>query len=130
MKKYIYILLTGLVVSNSACDNDKFLDKEPTNLLLNDQVWKDKTLITSVLGNLYGRFPDLQSTENWWDYTNFDEAFASAAGDYGRHRNTEYGYGDWGIWDYGYIREINVFIQRCQAATEISDADKAQFLAE
>src|SRR5699024_5679617 len=45
-------------------------------------------------------------------------------------QNTNYGYGDWGTWDYGYIRDINLFIERCEAATELSDGDKQRFLAE
>jgi len=130
MKKYIYILLTGLLVSSSGCNDDEFLDKEPTNILLDEQVWNDETLVLSVLGNLYLRFPDLQSTESWAEYANFDEAFASAAGDYWRHQNSDYGYDSWRMWDYGYIREINLFMQKCEASTGISDAAKERFLAE
>jgi len=124
------MLLAGLVVGNSGCNNDEFLDLEPKNILLEEDVWTDKTLVTSVLSNLYGRFPDFQSIEDWDNFTEFDEAFASNAGTYGNHRNADYGYGSWGMWEYGYIREINSFIQKCEAATELDPADKAQFLAE
>jgi len=130
MKKYIFMLLAGLVVGNSACNNDEFLDVEPNNILLEEDVWSDETLVTAVLGNLYGRFPDFQSIEGWWAFTDFDEAFASAQGDYYRHTNADYDYGSWGMWDYGYIREINMFIQKCEAATELAPDAKARFLAE
>jgi starch-binding outer membrane protein, SusD/RagB family len=130
MKKYMYLILAGLLVGAPGCQDEEFLDREPTNILLDEQVWKDKTLVTSVLGNLYGRFPDFQTIESWANYTEFDEAFASAAGEYGRHRNSDYGYGAWGLWDYGYIREINLFLEKCEAATALTPADKAQFLAE
>ena len=84
----------------------------------------------SVLADLYNRLPDYQGLENWWEYANFDETFASNAGDYWRHQNQEYGYGDWGMWDYGYIRDLNLFIQKCEEATEISEESKTRFLAE
>jgi starch-binding outer membrane protein, SusD/RagB family len=61
-------------------------------------------------------------------YASFDEAFAS--GDYGRHQNREYSYDDWNYWDYGYIREINLFMQRVEAAEKLSGADKQRFIAE
>ncbi|PIQ19776.1 MAG: RagB/SusD family nutrient uptake outer membrane protein [Cytophagales bacterium CG18_big_fil_WC_8_21_14_2_50_42_9] len=130
MKKYIYILLAGLLASSSGCNDDEFLDKEPKNILLEEQVWNDETLVLSVLSNLYGRFPDYQSTDAWANYAAFDEAFASAAGEYGRHQNVDYGYGNWSIWDYGYIREINQFIQKCEASTGLSAETKELFLAE
>lgn len=130
MKKYMYLILAGLLFGAPGCQDEEFLDREPTNILLDEQIWKDKTLVTSVLGNLYGRFPDFQTIESWASYAEFDEAFASAAGEYGRHRNGDYGYGNWGMWDYGYLREINVFIQKVEASTALAEADKAKFLAE
>ncbi|QNF34144.1 RagB/SusD family nutrient uptake outer membrane protein [Adhaeribacter swui] len=129
-KKYISFVLAGLLTLSYGCNDDSFLDREPTNILLDEQVWKDESLVLSVLANLYGRFPDFQTIESWATFTDFDEAFASAFGEYGRHRNTEYGYGSWGFWDYGYIREINLFIQKCEATTALSETTKARFLAE
>ena len=96
----MYILLAGILIGAPGCQDEEFLDREPTNILLDEQVWKDKGLVTSVLGNLYSRFPDFQTIESWANYTEFDEAFASHAGEYGRHRNGDYGYGAWGMW-YG-----------------------------
>lgn len=130
MKKYIFIILSGLLAFSSGCDDEEFLAKEPRNILLDEQIWKDETLVLSVLGDLYGRMPDYQSITNWGSYADFDEAFASGFGDYWRHKNTDYGFGEWGYWDYGYIREINLFIQKAEAATELSDADRARFVAE
>lgn len=61
-------------------------------------------------------------------YASFDEAFAS--GDYGRHQNREYSYDDWNYWDYGYIREINLFMERVAASEKLTQADKTRFVAE
>ncbi|MGV3557263.1 RagB/SusD family nutrient uptake outer membrane protein [Larkinella arboricola] len=130
MKKYVYVLTLGALLSTGACKDDDFLDRAPTNILLNDQVWKDKNLVLTVLADLYGRYPDYQSIKNWSDFTNFDEAFASEFGQYGRHKNQDYAYGDWNYWDYGYIRELNLFIQKSEAATSLDAADRARFLAE
>ncbi|MBC7893503.1 MAG: RagB/SusD family nutrient uptake outer membrane protein, partial [Sphingobacteriaceae bacterium] len=46
------------------------------------------------------------------------------------HQNREYSYDDWNFWDYGYIREINLFIERVEAAKALTPADKARFGAE
>ncbi|MDR7128621.1 hypothetical protein J2X69_000953 [Algoriphagus sp. 4150] len=125
--KYIYLVI---FLAAAGCSNDEFLDREPTDILGEEQVWGNEDLVFSVLADLYNRLPDYQGLENWWEYTNFDEAFASNAGDYGRHQNQEYSYGDWGMWDYAYIRDLNLFIERCEAATALSTESKASFLAE
>lgn len=139
MKKYIVCLLSALLVFQSGCKDEEFLNREPTNILLNDQVWQDKGLVLSVLADLYNRYPDYQSIKNWADYASFDEAFASSFGDYWRHRNQDYDYvfpGMWvdnrevTYWDYSYLREINLFIQKCEAATKLEEIDKQRFTAE
>lgn len=130
MKKYIYILLTGLLVSSSGCNDEEFLNRNPSNILPNEDVWESPSLVLSVLSNLYMRFPEFQHLEDWDNFTEFDEAFASNAGTYGNHRNTDYGYGAWNLWDYGYIREVNLFLQKCEAATALNAAVRDRFLAE
>ena len=129
-KKYSSFVLAGLLTLSYGCNDEAFLDREPTNILLDEQVWKDESLVLSVLANLYGRFPDYQTIEDWENFAEFDEAFASAFGEYGRHRNTDYGYSSWGYWDYEYIREINLFIQKCQTSSALNESTKARFLAE
>jgi hypothetical protein len=130
MKKYSILFFFLLLAGNWGCKDEEFLNRDPRNILLNDQVWQDKGLVFSVLADLYDRYPDYQTIESWVNFTEFDEAFASSAGDYGRHKNQDYDYGNWDYWDYGYIREINLFIQKCEAATKLNPADKARFAAE
>jgi len=129
MKKY-FILLLMLVGLGWGCNDEAFLDKEPTNILLDDQIWKDKSLVLSVVADLYDRVPEFQTIQNRSEFAIFDEAFASASGDYGKHKNQDYSYGDWSNWDYGLIREVNLFIQKCGTADKLDPADKARFLAE
>lgn len=125
--KYIYLVI---FLAFAGCNDDKFLEREPTDILAEDQVWANEDLVFSVLADLYNRLPDYQGLENWWEYANFDEAFGSNAGDYWRHQNQEYEYDNWEMWDYTYIRDLNLFIQKCEAATEISADAKVRFLAE
>ncbi len=119
MKKYS-ILLIMLIALGWGCNDEAFLDKEPTNILLNDQIWGDKSLVLSVVADLYDRVPEYQTIQGWWDFASFDEGFASNGGDYWRHKNQ----------DYGLIREVNLFIEKCGTADKLDPADKAQFLAE
>lgn len=130
MKKYIIILAAILCTLTWGCNDDEFLNRDPTNILLNDQVWKDPSLVLNVLADLYGRFPDQQTIENWPEYTNFDEAFPSEAGNYWRTNNPLYDYSWWSMWDYGFIRDLNLFIQKCKAANQLNEADRTRFLAE
>jgi len=132
MKKTLYILSTIILLSlMESCKKDsEFLDKQPTNTLAVDAVWKDPNLVLSVLGDLYNNYPDFQTTKAWWEFADFDEAFASANGDYFRHQNLEYGYGSWGMWDYTYIRNLNLFLKRGEESTALVQADKDRFIAE
>ncbi len=129
MKKYI-ILSIMLVTLAWGCNDEAFLDKSPTNILLDNQIWNDPSLVLSVVADLYDRVPEYQTLQGWWDFASFDEGFASNGGDYWRHKNQDYGYGEWSNWDYGLIREVNLFIERCSTADKLDPADKARFLAE
>lgn len=129
MKKYS-ILLIMLFALGWGCNDEAFLDKSPTNILLDNQIWGDKSLVLSVVADLYDRIPEYQTLQGWWDFASFDEAFASNSGDYWRHKNQDYGYGEWSYWDYGLVREVNLFIEKCGTADKLDPADKAQFLAE
>ncbi len=129
MKKYL-ILLVGALTLMSSCSDSAFLDVKSTNILLLDEVYNDSRLVLSVVTDLYNRIPDLQepASNPLGIYAAFDEAFAS--GDYARHQNREYSYDDWNYWDYSYIREINLFIQRVPTSTKLTPAEKDRFIAE
>ncbi|WP_346862023.1 RagB/SusD family nutrient uptake outer membrane protein [uncultured Draconibacterium sp.] len=134
MKKFVYIFIILFSLS-WGCNDADFLDREPTNILIDDQIWSDNSLILSVVADLYDRIPEFQTISNWWNYADFDEGFGSAFGDYWRHKNSDWGYGEWSInWKdyYKLMREVNLFIQK--ADSELTDdlqaADKARFIAE
>ncbi|WP_276486063.1 RagB/SusD family nutrient uptake outer membrane protein [Paraflavitalea pollutisoli] len=131
MKKLITITYIALATSMTGClKDDAFLNKQPTNLFSEEQMWSDPSLALSLLGNLYNRYWDMESVEDWASMVNLNDAFPSDNGQYGRVTNSEWGYGDWGTWDYGYVRDMNLFIKKCAAATKINEADRNRLGAE
>lgn len=130
MKKYIIIGLTMALLSVGCAKDEDYLNRNPTDILTEEQVFSDPEVVLSVIADLYDRYYDFAWIEDWSAMSQFNIAFWSEQGRYGSFQNSDYGYGDWGTWDYGYIRDINLFIERCEPATELSDADKQRFLAE
>ncbi|MEO2128726.1 MAG: RagB/SusD family nutrient uptake outer membrane protein [Christiangramia sp.] len=130
MKKHISILMVMAVLAGSCTSDSEFLDREPTNILTQDQIFSDSELPLSILADFYNRYYDFGRIEDWPSVADFNVAFWSEAGRYGHFQNSDRGYGDWGSWDYGYIREINLFMERLQASVELSESDKTRFLAE
>lgn len=130
MKKHIFLLLIMAVLAGSCTSDSEFLDREPSNILTQDQIFSDPELPLSILADLYNRYYDFATVEDWPSVADFNVAFWSEAGRYGHFQNTDRGYGDWGTWDYGYIREMNLFIERLSASEQLDESDKSRFLAE
>ncbi len=130
MKKIAYIAIFLMLGVSWGCDDQSFLDRPPTSILNEDQVWKDESVVLSVLGNLYNRVYDIGTVKDWASLSNFNDAFWSEAGRYGSFQNNGWGNGDWATWDYGYIREINLFIQKATVADALKPAVRDRFLAE
>ena len=131
MKK-AFSIVTVLLLAFAGCKkDDEFLDVAPIQVLPEEVVFSDPALVLSVLGDLYNRQVDFTSLDNGWSsFGDFSESFPSENGSYYLVQRTGWGYGEWGIWDYGYIRDLNLFIERDSAATQLSAADKTRFLAE
>lgn len=126
-----YILYVALVALGLySCNDKRFLDNQPTAILTTEQVYANADLAMSVLAGLYQGYQDQQTITNIFEYTNFDEAFPSEADQYWRVQQINYPYNWWSLWNYDYIRNINLFIQNCQASTGLSDEDRARFVAE
>jgi hypothetical protein len=130
MKKIFYSILTVMLTLSVGCDDDKFLNRPPTSLLSDEQVWTDEGQVLSLIGNLYNRYYDIASVKDWAALAGFNEAFFSNAGSYGEFQNSGWGTGAWATWDYGYIRDINLFIEKCTAADKLNAEVKDRFLAE
>ncbi len=132
MKKSISLAAICLVVGFSACKKDsEFLDIPPLSVIPSETAFKDPALVISVLGDLYNRYLDFSSLDNGWrSFADFSESFPSENGSNFIVQRNGWGYGEWRVWDYGYVRELNLFIERLEASTALNDAVKARFMAE
>jgi hypothetical protein len=131
MKKIFLITISAALLITGSCSKDSsFLDIPPKDVLPTDKVFSDPTLVLSVIADLYQREVDFSGLDNGWaSFADFSEAFPSENGSSGIVQRRGWDFGEWNIWDYGYIREINLFIERATAST-LKDADKKRFIAE
>ncbi|WP_343692420.1 RagB/SusD family nutrient uptake outer membrane protein [Chitinophaga sp.] len=130
MRKYLLIISAALVFVLGCKKDADFLQTDPSNVLTDEAVWKSESLVLSVLADLYNRYVDQQTITNWVEYTNFDEAFPSQASEYWRVQQINYPYEWWSLWDYGQMRDLNLFIQKCSAATALGEEARTRFLGE
>ena len=107
MKKFIIILVVFLGIDS--CNSDKeFLNVPPLNILTQETVFNDPALALSVLGDLYNRAVDFTSLKTGWlTFTDFGESFPS---DGSTVSNTTWDYTSWSLYEYGYVRDLNLFI--------------------
>ena len=136
MKQVKYLILMLLVGSVWACESDEeFLNRSPADLITNEQAFSDAGQVESILANLYSRQWSVSRVNDWGRTADFNEIYVSASGGATNnwHGNSTWGwngtYGYWGTWDYGYIRELNLLIERLPAAT-IPDNLITQFTSE
>src|SRR5438105_4365564 len=121
MKKIFPIVIFAVLLITAGCkkDND-FLNIPPIQVVPNDVAFSDPALVLSILGDLYNRQVDFSSLDNGWrSFADFSESFPSENGSSFLVQRTGWGYGEWGTWDYTYIRELNLFIQRDSASTAL-----------
>jgi hypothetical protein len=126
MKKiFLITIVAGLFITGSCKKDSDFLDVPPKQVLPTELAFSDPALVLSILGDLYNRTVDFSGLDNGWaSFVDFSEAFPSENGSYFFVQRTGWGFGEWSSWDYTYIRDLNLFIQRATAATKLADADK------
>src|SRR5690606_25967672 len=120
-----------LVMHLSGCE--KWLDRNPTDILLDDQVWGDPKMARAVLANLYNRLQPFGGLEGGrLSPTDVDEAMWSGGlgANNGRNTRVNYAYDIKRFWDYGLIRDITLFLENLEASTIMDAEDKQQLLAE
>ena len=132
MKKIFPIILATVLVYSAGCKKDSdFLNVQPTSILTNEQAFSDPAQVLSIMADLYNRQLDFSGLDNGWaSFADFSESFPSENGSAYMVQRNEWGFGEWGTWDYGYIRDLNLFIERATAATALSETDRTRFLAE
>lgn len=105
-------LLFGLVIASTSCDD--WLDIKPYDVVGNEEVWNDEEVAIGVLANLYDRMKDEAFNEESMQLT--DEAMwsgdRSGLNDMQQIPTNQYEY-----WDYGYIRDLNLFIEKVNVSS-------------
>lgn len=131
-KNFLILIIATMLIITAGCKKDsEFLDVQPTSILTNDQAFADAAQALSILADLYNRQLDFSGLDNGWaSFADFSESFPSENGSAGIVQRNEWGFGEWGTWDYGYIRELNLFLERAAVAKTLSQSEKARFLAE
>lgn len=130
MKKVFYTLMILLLVGSGCKKDSNYLDKKPQNLLTPEQIYSKETLITSVLADFYNRLPDGQRTPEWYNFLETNEGFASYSADYYRNQKADYAFNIYYLWDYGFIRDINVFLQEMEKVDETKIPGKKRLIGE
>jgi hypothetical protein len=135
-------LLASSSLLLTACMKD-WLDRDPRTIISDEQVWNDPKQIVALLANFYDRIPaesglvDVNDAADgrlfqWRNLANYDEAMWSGqSNEDGRNNITSYGYNSWYLWNYTYIRDINLALENIvKYGNSLSDAAKQQYSAE
>lgn len=134
MKKKFSIFLFTAIFSIWGCKDSKYLDVQPTGILTTDQIFQDPNQTLSVIADLYNRYYDISTVKNWTTMADFNECFISdninIDPNGNLNRNNSWNFSTWNTWDYNYIRDLNLFIERATASTLLSTTDKTRFVAE
>jgi hypothetical protein len=139
MKKLTILFLFLLTTS---CMKD-WLDREPRTILSDQQVWNDPKQIVALLANFYDRLPsesglvDVNDNADgrlfqWRDMANFDDAMWSGqSNEDGRNNMTSYNYNSWYLWNYTFIRDLNLALENIATyGVNLTEAQKKQYSAE
>ncbi|MDN5213744.1 RagB/SusD family nutrient uptake outer membrane protein [Fulvivirgaceae bacterium BMA12] len=114
MKKLIIVLITIVTGHVFIGCSDDFLDKEPFDILSVETVWSNEDLVISLLGDLYNRVPRGAFEQDDMQYSN--EAIWSGGGN-GRNGGGDFDLDLYTYWDYGLVREINLFIENAETSS-------------
>jgi hypothetical protein len=113
------------------CKKDsEFLDVKPTSIISTELAFANAANVLSVLADLYNRQVDISTVKDWASMADFSESFPSENGRANIVQRNSWGFGEWGSWDYAYIRELNLFLERIEISTALTAPDKALFKAE
>ncbi|WP_210486762.1 RagB/SusD family nutrient uptake outer membrane protein [Rufibacter aurantiacus] len=124
-------LLSAVLITSSSCEED-WLDRDPQEIITDEQTWNDPDIILSVLANYYDRIPAHQSlTGGWQAFAEYDEAMWSGFGnDEWRNNQPIYNYDRMRLWNYDLVRDLNLAIEKIGASTSLTEAQKNSFIAE
>src|SRR5688572_25444308 len=113
MKNVFSIASLLILLGIAGCKKDsEFLNVQPFSILTTDQSFSDPAQVVSIVADLYSRQVDITAFKNGWEsFIEPGEAVPSTFGHVTVQRNG-WNNGEWANWDYGYLREVNLFIER------------------
>ncbi len=136
MNKIKYIFLIIALSAGWACESDsEFLDRPPAEVITTEQAFSDQAQVLSILANLYSRQFSVYRLSDWQTFADFNETLVTADDgltNFWHTNNTWSFFGPnnyWTSWDYTYIRELNLFLERIEDAT-INEDLKVTYAAE
>ena len=108
------------VATLSGCNG--FLDQHPDSIYTDDQVFGDQNMIKSVLSNMYGRVTYGMNLDDSYSFTYIDEAAKMDGGpDYLQTYNDDL----FRVYDYGFIRNCNQFLEGLKETRALTDEQKS-----
>jgi hypothetical protein len=136
MKKInLLIFVITLSLSWGCKTDEEFLNRPPAEVITTEQAFSDPAQVLSILANLYNRQFSVYRLNNWQTFADFNEVYVSADDNLTNlwHTNNTWPLGGvnnfWTTWDYGYIRELNLFLERIETSP-IREELKANYSAE
>lgn len=136
MKLFFKYCLCAAVAATAFSCKKELLDTRSQTIFTDDQIYNDPKLITGVLANLYDRLPKYASLAvNSENFTIFDEGMWSGLSNNDveiRNNLLNYSYDRWSLWDYGFVRDVNVAIDNISQSNSIAVTPtlKKGFIAE
>lgn len=131
MKYTLLLLILCASFATVSCNNEDWLERDPKNIITDEQLWNDPQLITSLLANYYDRLPTFHGVFNTGGMTEIDDAMWSGHFDQNWRNDFQYGYDYGRYWDYTFIRDINLALDNIETfSTEIGDEQKNLFTSE
>ena len=64
MKYTLLLLILCASFATVSCNNEDWLERDPKNIITDEQLWNDPQLITSLLANYYDRLPTFHGVFN------------------------------------------------------------------
>lgn len=123
-KKYLFLIFIVLLQS---CED--VLDRQPLDKIPESKVFENEVMVKAYVTNIYSRFPFAAfENANWYNWT--DEGTTST----GNSNNITQGSISrsseaFPYWDYTFLRDCNVFLEKIGAAT-VNDGLKKQLEGE
>lgn len=139
---YKYLLGSAFLLLLAGCEGE-WLERDPNDIITEEQVWNDPVLIDGLLANYYDRLPKHYSlvdgpgepdylTDNWREMAMYTDAmWSGGSNDQWRNDVPTYDFSRWALWDYKLIRDLNLAIENIdEYSTQLQDAEKTAYKAE